>query len=121
MIRPLAAALATAVTLTAVGAGVGASAQTLSRMIADTGLTPDDFTILSDTARRLYDMPNPQPGPAVSWTNPESGSQGTVRLAAMRDGCAYLLHVVQAAGGSAPREIKLRRCRDANGKWVLTP
>ncbi len=79
-----------AATLLALNAGVtDAGAQRLSRIMADSGLTPEGFNILSETARPLYDAATPQPGRKVIRTNGESGSLGTVRLATMRDGCAH--------------------------------
>ena len=60
-------------------------AQTLSHMIRDTGLTPEDFTMMDEAASGLYTADRPQTGSEASWSNPDSMSHGTVRLEAMRE------------------------------------
>ena len=102
-------------------AGAPAQAKPLSKIIADTGLTPEDFSILDAKAQTLYDTPSPKPGKKVSWSNPESKSHGTVRLAAMRDNCAYIQHFVFPKGAETSREIRYRRCKAADGSWLFQP
>ncbi len=103
------------------GAGAGIRAQSLSRIIARTGLTPDDFAMMNAVARGLYDTSAPRPGKTVTWSNADSGSHGTVKLAAMRKNCAYLQHFVYAKAVRSPREIRIHLCRQANGKWLMYP
>ena len=110
------------VMLMALGLGAAAvSAKPLSKIISDVGLTPDDFSMLSAAGESLYATASPRPGKVVSWSNPESKSHGTAKLAAMRDGCAFVQHFVFPKGAKKPKEIRTRMCRNANGKWVLTP
>jgi len=99
----------------------GVSAKPLSRIIRDIGLTPDDFTMLSAAGQSLYVTSTPRPGKVVTWSNPESKSHGTAKLAAMRDNCAYLQHFVFPKGAEKSREIRTRWCRNADGKWLLHP
>ncbi len=97
------------------------SAKPLSRIIRDIGLTQADFDIMGAKAETLYATPSPKPGKVVSWTNPDSMSHGTVKLAAMRDNCAYLQHFVFPKGAEKSKEIRLQYCRNEDGKWLLHP
>jgi len=97
------------------------SAKPLSKIIRETGLTSDDFALLSDSGESLYDTASPRPGKVVSWSNPDSKSHGTARLAAMRDNCAFVQHMVFPKEATKPKEIRTRVCRDASGKWALQP
>jgi len=108
--------------IVALGLGASAlSAKPLSKIIREIGLTPDDYTLLSASGQSLYDTSSPRAGKVVSWTNPDSKSHGTARLAALRDNCAYVQHMVFPKGAVKSKEIRTRVCRDANGKWVLQP
>ena len=97
------------------------SAKSLSKIIREIGLTPDDYSMLSLSGQSLYETASPRPGKVVSWTNPDSKSHGTAKLAAMRDNCAYVQHLVFPKGATKSTEIRNRVCRDANGNWVLQP
>ncbi|MEX0287131.1 MAG: hypothetical protein AB3N23_21205 [Paracoccaceae bacterium] len=98
-----------------------AEAQTISKIVRKTGLSPEDFNIMGEKAASLYDTANPQPGRIISWTNPDSGSHGRVRLAAMRKNCAFLQHFVHPKGAEKSTELRLQLCKDASGKWLLQP
>lgn len=104
-----------------IGATTPVSAKPLARIIRDIGLTPDDFTMMGAAADSLYATASPRPGKVVSWSNADSNSHGRVKLAAMRDGCAYLQHFVFPKGSEKPKEIRLRMCKNAQGKWLLQP
>lgn len=97
------------------------SAKSLSRMVAETGLSPEDFNILTETARPLYETASPRAGATASWDNPDSGNRGVVRLDSLSGGCAVLTHQVYAKGATEPRAIRSRRCKSAEGKWLLAP
>ncbi len=112
--------LAAALVLMA-GMNGGAWAKTIGAIARETGLSPKDFDIMIATARGLYDVPNPQPGRIVSWTNADSGSHGRVRLAAIRGNCAYIQHFVHPKGVQSATEMRAHWCRDAQGKWLRQP
>ena len=97
------------------------AAKSLSRIVASAGLTPQDFEMLRDTARQLYDTATPQQGRTLSWTNPDSGSRGTVRLTEVKQNCVSLRHLVYPKGQDQAREILSQRCKDAEGQWILQP
>lgn len=97
------------------------SAKPLGKIVRQIGLTPDDFTMLSASGESLYNTASPRPGKVVSWTNPDSKSHGTAKLAAMRDNCAFVQHLVFPKGAAKSREIRTQVCRNAEGKWLLQP
>jgi len=97
------------------------SAKPLSRIIRDIGLTSDDFTMLTASGASLYNTASPKPGKVVSWSNPDSKSHGTARLAAMRGNCAFVQHFVFPKGDEKSREIRTQVCQNTDGKWVLQP
>ncbi len=104
----------------AVGAH-GVQAKSLSRIISEIGLTPDDYKVMQNTVDQLFVNGVPNVGRQLSWNNPDSGSKGTVKLRAQQGNCVYLQHFVRPKGASASREIRTRWCQDANGTWLLTP
>lgn len=98
-----------------------ADARPLSRILKDSGLSPEDFQIMGDTARPLYDTATPQAGSKADWVNEQSGSFGSVELVQFRDNCADLRHMVHPRGAADPREVRARWCKTEAGDWVLTP
>jgi len=111
----------TLVAVALLGTPLAVQAQSLSRIIADMGLTPEDFQIVNATSDAMLAGKTPRVGDESSWVNEESGSKGTVRVRDVRDNCVHLQHFIQPEGADQTREIRTRRCRDANGNWVLTP
>lgn len=118
MTKPIAALLLLAATALVAPA---VSAQTLSKTLRESRLTPGDFEAMDAAGRALYETAAPQVGKTVSWSNPESGSQGTARLDAMDGACATLLNTVQPGGDAPARSFRQRMCKAASGQWVLTP
>jgi surface antigen len=98
-----------------------AQAQTISRIIADMGLSPADFEILSATSAAMLADGTPRVGEESTWVNDDTGSKGTVRVRDVRDNCVHLQHFIQPEGADQTREVRTRRCRDAGGNWILTP
>jgi len=96
-------------------------AQSISRIIADMGLSPADFEVLNATSAAMLASGSPRVGEESTWVNDATGSRGTIRIRDVRDNCVHLQHFIQAAGATNSREIRTRRCRDANGNWILTP
>ncbi len=98
-----------------------ASAKSLSRIISEIGLTPDDYKVMQATVDQLFANGIPSVGRQLSWNNPDSGSKGTVKLRARQGSCVYLQHFVFPKAATQSREIRTRWCQDANGTWLLTP
>ncbi len=109
------------VALALLAAAPMAQAKSISRIIAEMGLSPADFEVLNATSNALLKSGTPNVGKERSWVNEDTGSKGTVRVRDVRDNCVHLQNFVQPAGEDTAREIRTRRCRDANGNWILTP
>ncbi|SDW73070.1 hypothetical protein SAMN05444358_1011611 [Ruegeria halocynthiae] len=103
------------------GTGGIAQAKSLSRIIAEMGLSPADFEVLSATSNALLSSGSPSIGQERAWLNQDTGSKGTVRVQNVQDNCVILQHVVQPEGAEQTRDIRTRRCKTADGNWILTP
>ena len=101
--------------------GATAEAKSLSRILAETGLSSEDFDLMGQYAAGLYVRGAPQSGSSAKWTNEESGASGTVTLDKFADNCVWLRHEAMAGGGGKPVLIHTRRCKNADGIWVLQP
>ncbi len=102
-------------------AGASVHAKPLSRIIAEMGLSPADFEVVSATANSLLSSGAPSAGKEKAWSNADTGSKGTVRIQSVQGNCVQLQHVVQPAGAESARDIRTRRCNDGSGNWILTP
>jgi surface antigen len=97
------------------------TAQTLSRILAKSGLTQEDFNLMSTAAGSLYETVTPKVGQSADWKNKETGSFGTVKLTTYKDNCVYLLHKTNPKGQDKVTEIRNRFCKSADGTWVQQP
>jgi len=102
-------------------AGGVAQAKPISRIIAEMGLSPADFEVVSATSNALLSSGTPQVGQERAWINQSTGSKATVRVQSIQDNCVILQHMVQPNGGAEARDIRTRRCKTADGKWILAP
>ncbi|WP_282120688.1 hypothetical protein [Ruegeria atlantica] len=104
-----------------IGAVSLAQAKPLSRIIAEMGLSPEDYSVVNATTNAMLADGTPQVGTERNWSNDDTGSKGTVRVREVRDNCVHLQHFIVPAGAEQSREVRIRNCRDAGGNWVLTP
>ena len=98
-----------------------ADAKSLGRILAETGLSSEDFDLMGQYAAGLYQRGTPKTGASVKWANGESGASGTVTLEAVKGDCVSLRHEATAGGRDKPVLIQTRRCKNADGVWVLQP
>lgn len=98
-----------------------AQAKPISRIIAEMGLSPADFEIVSATSNELLAAGTPSVGQQRGWINEDTGSNGNIRVQSVQDNCVVLQHVIQPDGTGNTREIRTRRCRTADGNWLLAP
>lgn len=98
-----------------------ADAKPLGRILAETGLSSEDFDLMGQYAAGLYERGSPKIGASRKWTNVESGASGTVTLGAVTGNCVSLRHEATAGGKDKPVLIHTRRCKNADGIWVLQP
>ncbi len=103
------------------GSGGVATGKPLSRIIAEMGLSPADFEVVNVAANTLLAQGAPSVGQERKWTNPDTGSEGTVRVQAVEGNCVILQHVIDPEGKGQTRDIRTRRCRDADGNWFMAP
>ncbi len=111
----------TLVAIAVLGSSVAIHAKPLSRIIAEMGLSPEDFNVVNATADAMLSSGSPQAGTERTWMNEATGSQGTIRVRDVRDNCVHLQHFIRPEGSDQTREVRTRRCRDASGNWILTP
>lgn len=101
--------------------GAVVQAKPLSRILAESGLSSEDFDLMGQYAAGLYERGTPKAGASVQWSNSESGAAGTVRLQETGGNCVLLRHEATAGGKDKPILIHTRRCKNADGIWVLQP
>ena len=101
--------------------GATAEAKSLSRILSETGLSSEDFDMMGQYAAWLYDRSAPRAGSKAQWANDSSGAAGTVTLDAVSGNCVSLRHEATAGGRKKPVLIHTRRCKNADGIWVLQP
>ncbi|WP_424832806.1 hypothetical protein [Ruegeria sp.] len=108
-------------TVAAISAAVAANAKPISRIIAEMGLTPADFEVVNATSTAMLSGGSPSVGQERAWVNESTGSKGTIRVQAVQNNCVTLQHVIDPEGAGQTREIRTRRCKDANGNWLMAP
>lgn len=109
------------VVLSVAGFAIAAQAKPISRIIAEMGLSPADFEVLNAASDSLFASGVPSNGAERSWVNEDTGSKGTIRVNGVDGNCVRLQHFIQPEGGDQTREVRTRRCKDAEGNWVLAP
>lgn len=91
----------------------------LSKMLANSGIEPSSFEIMGQTAKELYAAPSKSVGDSKSWTNPSTGTAGTVEIVEIRDNCVKLFHRVNVAKPAKTSEVSVWQCRMTDGTWQL--
>ncbi|MEP2715862.1 hypothetical protein [Pseudophaeobacter sp.] len=97
-----------------------ATAKPLSRMLAQSPLSPDDFNAMRAAEAALYEHTGTKVGSSVKWKNPETGSYGAVRITSKSGGCVSLQHKAHPNGGPAATDVSRKFCKAASGKWLLS-
>lgn len=94
-------------------------AKPISKILSESGLTPEDFTIMSEQTATLYTNVAPRKGATIQWKNDVSRSYGLAELVSVQANCVYLRHLVHPKGIQTAREIRMRRCKTSDGAWIL--
>ena len=102
-------------------APVSGTAQSLSKIIASTGLSPQDFKLLQAAESQVYETGTPTPGRTADWENKETGSKGTAELMAFKNNCAIIKHVYYPKGAPKAEGFEIQICKSADGVWRITP
>ncbi|WP_424985276.1 hypothetical protein [Microbulbifer sp. S227A] len=106
------------IALTAPAAGI---AKPLSKLLAGSGLSPQDFDMMQATEKQLYTPRVRASGTTLSWSNPATGAHGDVKLAAVRGECVFIEHSVYPRDAVKPVQLKPQMCKSADGRWLLAP
>ncbi|MEX0351485.1 MAG: hypothetical protein AB3N15_18830 [Paracoccaceae bacterium] len=104
-----------------VGFTADVQAKPLSRIISESGLSPEDFQLMQQAMGKLVVNGVPQVGKTVAWENPATKSRGSVTLNEMRENCGFLQQVAHPKGREQPVQIRSRMCKQADGRWLLVP
>lgn len=97
-----------------------AVANSMTKILSNSGLSPADVKIMQATAKSLYSAPNPRKGKKLAWENPASSAHGTVEIVGVAANCVDFRHIYGVRLKPNAGNMRLRRCRNENGKWVLT-
>lgn len=85
-------------------------------------LGESDLALLKTAAGKLYMTDGVEVGAVEEWTNPETGSRGTVKLVRKHEykgmPCRSLQHDI-ALSVKDPYRFTLDRCRTADGEWKI--
>ncbi|MBY6142347.1 hypothetical protein KUV26_23225 [Leisingera daeponensis] len=106
-------------TAAAVAALVAAPAASnpLSRILAKSGLTPQDTNIMREAEQSL--LTAAQDGKRANWANPDSGAHGEVQVAGREGDCVLLQHQAFVKDDQTPKEVRRKFC-PSEGKWLLS-
>lgn len=97
-----------------------AQAQGLARMIDNSGIEPESFAIMQETAKSLYTANGKGIGDKAGWANADTGTQGRVEIVDLKNNCVQLFHHVEAGRAGKLTELRIWRCRTASGEWQMT-
>ena len=86
-------------------------------------LDEDDLALLKTAAEKLYLTDGVEVGAVEEWTNPETGSHGTVKLIRKHEykglPCRRLQHDIELKRVSDPFRFTVDRCKVADGEWKI--
>lgn len=108
------------VATSAVFAVVPATAKPLSRILAQSPLSPADFDTMRAAEAALYEHANVKVGSSVKWSNPQTRSYGVVKVTAKQGACVSLAHTAHPNGGASTANVSRKFCKSANGTWLLS-
>lgn len=98
-----------------------ASAQ-IAGWLENTDMTPEDIKLAETTAHNLYARSGVRAGQKASWKNDISGAHGTTEIMKVDNGGACVTFRQSTKPKSQPlRFYVMRRCRNAEGVWVMAP
>ncbi|MBQ4826960.1 hypothetical protein J4729_20780 [Leisingera sp. HS039] len=100
-------------------AAAPAAANPLSRILAKSGLTPQDTNIMRQAEQSLLAEVQAGTGNRAEWTNPDSGAHGEVRVAGKEGDCLLLQHQAFLKDSQDPKQVRRRFCPSGTD-WLLT-
>ena len=86
-------------------------------------LDESDLALLKTAAGKLYLTDGVEVGAVEEWTNPETGSHGTVKLIRKHEykgmPCRRLQHDLELKRVNDPYRFTVDRCKVADGEWKI--
>ena len=86
-------------------------------------LDDSDLALLKTAAGKLYLTDGVEVGAVEEWTNPETGSHGTVKLIRKHEykgmPCRRLQHDIELKRVNDPYRFTVDRCKVADGEWKI--
>lgn len=92
-----------------------ASAKSLSKIMGESGLSPEDMTAMGAASASLYK--DTTPGASARWKNDATKSYGTVKIKSYDGTCVVLDHAIHAKGAAQARPFVNKHCKNAQGHW----
>ena len=94
-----------------------AAANPLSRILAKSGLTPQDTNLMRRAEQAL--LAEGGSGQRARWNNPDSGAQGVVRVAGKEGDCLLLQHQAYLKDSEDAKQVRRKFC-PSGGDWLLS-
>ncbi|MDE4147008.1 MAG: hypothetical protein P1U91_19550 [Pseudophaeobacter sp. bin_em_oilr2.035] len=104
----------------AVLAAVPSIGKQLSRILAESGLSPLDMEMMIRAEAVLYSVSQPKTGTVEAWSNPETEAHGTVTIINRNANCIMLQHEAHMKGREKALQPKRKFCKDDKGAWRLS-
>ena len=121
MLKIIAGAVAAVVILGALG--LSAEAQTNPFRRSGFELTQSDIDLMNAASRKLLPETGAAVGTVETWSNPDSGTAGSVQLVGNFEHknlpCQRLQHDIKIAKVGDPFRYIIDRCQIASGEWKL--
>ncbi|WP_291735884.1 hypothetical protein [Leisingera sp. F5] len=108
-----------AVAAVAALAAAPVAANPLSRILAKSGLTPQDTNIMRQAEKSLLAEAQGGTGKRAKWTNRDSGAHGEVRVAGKEGDCLLLQHQAFLKDSQDPKQVRRKFC-PSGADWLLT-
>jgi len=96
-----------------------AAANPLSRILAKSGLTPQDTNIMRQAEQSLLAEAQGGTGKRATWINPDSGARGEVRVAGKEGSCLLLQHEAFLKDSQDPKQVRRKFCPSGD-QWLLS-
>lgn len=94
-----------------------AAANPLSRILAKSGLTPQDTNLMREAEQAL--LAEGGSGQRAKWSNPDSGAQGEVRVAGKEGDCLLLQHQAYLKDSQDAKQVRRKFC-PSGADWLLS-
>jgi len=84
-------------------------------------LTAEDLQMLKSAGSKLYEGETAEVGTVESWSNPQSGNSGTIKLIDLTEykgmPCRRLQHDIAIKNVADPFRYVVDRCQTPSGEW----